>query len=384
MVAIAGLAKQAFAQEDGGAPAAIRKTKDIIIYEDERFYSAFPSVVARPDGELVLAFRRAPERRWLQDGNSSHTDPNSYLVTVRSSDNGETWSKDPKLLFAHPFGGSQDPCMVQLQDNSIICSSYGWCLMRSGGEKKVESSLAHGPFVFMGGYLLRSEDGGHTWGEPIIPPPVPGCVTTNMVNEPCPAYNRGAMCQGKNGRLYWAVASQSALEPRLTSVHLMTSDDGGLNWTYACLIAEDEKASFNETSLYETPSGDLVAFIRTANFDDHTVIARSKDGGKSFEPWEDSGFQGHPHYALRLPDDRVFLVYGYRHEPYGIRARVLNAECTDYATAGEIVLRDDGGSGDLGYPWATMTKDGRILAVYYFNQENGLRHIAGTFLEIGE
>ena len=384
MVAIGGLVNQAFAQETGDATAAIRKTKDVIIYKDLRFYSAFPSVVARPDGELVLAFRRAPERGWLRDGGSSHTDPNSYLVTVRSSDNGETWSETPKLLFAHPFGGSQDPCMVQLQDNSIVCSSYGWCLMRSGGEKNVDSSLAHGQFVFMGGYLMRSEDGGYTWGEPIIPPPVPGCVTTNMVKEPCPAYNRGAMCQGKNGRLYWAVASQSALKPRLTNVHLMVSDDGGVNWTYVCPIAEDEKASFNETSLYETPNGDLVAFIRTANFDDHTVIARSKDGGKSFETWEDSGFQGHPHYALRLPDDRVFLVYGYRHEPYGIRARVLNAECTDYATAEEIVLRDDGGGGDLGYPWATMTRDGRILAVYYFNKATGLRHIAGTYLEIGE
>ena len=30
-------------------------------------------------------------------------------------------------------------------------------------------------------------------------------------------------------------------------------------------------------------------------------------------------------YALRLPDQRVLLVYGYRHKPFGIRARVLDA-----------------------------------------------------------
>lgn len=118
--------------------------------------------------------------------------------------------------------------------------------------------------------------------------------------------------------------------------------------------------------------------MRTDGFDDHTAIARSTDGGKSFQPWEDTGFQGHPHYSLRLPDKRVLLVYGYRHTPFGIRARILNPECTDAKSAQEIVLRDDGGNGDLGYPWATMISKNRALVVYYFNQANGTRHIAGT------
>jgi sialidase-1 len=122
--------------------------------------------------------------------------------------------------------------------------------------------------------------------------------------------------------------------------------------------------------------------MRTADFGDHTVIARSTDGGQSFEPWQDCGWQGHPHDALQLSDGRVLLVYGYRHQPYGIRARVLNAECTDVATAAEIVLRDDGGSSDLGYPWATQTADGHVLVVYYFNKEGGTRHIAGTLLAV--
>jgi hypothetical protein len=68
--------------------------------------------------------------------------------------------------------------------------------------------------------------------------------------------------------------------------------------------------------------------------------------------------------------------------PFGIRARILNSECTDAATAPEIVLRDDGGNGDLGYPWATMVSDERALVVYYFNRSDGTRHIAGTFLQI--
>jgi hypothetical protein len=78
----------------------------------------------------------------------------------------------------------------------------------------------------------------------------------------------------------------------------------------------------------------------------------------------------------------VLLVYGYRHAPFGIRARVLDAECTNAESADEIVLRDDGGNTDLGYPWATMITDQRALVVYYFNKANGPRHIAGTFIEL--
>ncbi len=362
----------------------LRKEADIVIYEDPQFYSAFPSIVRRPSGELIVAFRRAPDRRRLGESGTTHTDPNSYLVLVRSTDNAATWTTDPELIYAHPFGGSQDPCMIQLRDGSIVCASYGWALLHPDAAAKVDSTLRHGDFVFMGGYLLHSEDGGHSWQGPTLAPPAPGSVTNSVFGKPAPAYNRGAMCEASDGTLYWAVASQSRLEPRLTEVHLMASKDGGKTWEYRCPIAQDAKASFNETSLYETPSGDLVAFIRTADFDDHTVIARSTDGGRSFQAWEDTGFQGHPHYALRLPDDRVLLVYGYRHEPYGIRARVLNAECTDASSADEIVLRDDGGNGDLGYPWATLMADGRILVVYYFNKADGLRHIAGTILSVIE
>ena len=93
-------------------------------------------------------------------------------------------------------------------------------------------------------------------------------------------------------------------------------------------------------------------------------------------------FQGHPLHALRLSDNRVLLTYGYRHQPYGIRARILNAECTDFATAEEFVLRDDGGNTDIGYPWSVQLDKNRVLVVYYFNKNDGTRHIAGTIIEI--
>src|SRR5436190_23879559 len=103
--------------------ASIRVVEHVTVYEDPRFYSAFPSIVRRADGQLLVAFRRAPERRPFGEP-ISHTDPNSYLVLVRSGDDGKSWTREPEPIFAHPFGGSQDPCMNQLPDGTILCSSY--------------------------------------------------------------------------------------------------------------------------------------------------------------------------------------------------------------------------------------------------------------------
>ena len=369
-------------QNQTGSKTGVTKEADIVIYRDDKFYSAFPSIVRRPDSELLIAFRRAPERRALGEPDTSHTDPNSYLVLVRSRDDGKTWGQTPELIYADPFGGSQDPCMVQLRDRSILCSSYGWALLQPEAAGKLKGVFRHGNFVFLGGYLLRSTDDGHSWQGPILPPPVPSESTRGLFGQPVPAYNRGAIWEGKDGRLYWVVAANNSLSPRKTETHLLISADKGNTWIYACPVARDEKVTFNETSLYQTPKGDLVAFMRTEDFDDHTAVARSVDGGKSFRPWRDAGFKGHPHHALRLPDRRVLLVYGYRHPPFGIRARVLDAECTNVASAEEIVLRDDGGNGDLGYPWATMISRNRVLVVCYFNIGDGPRHIAGTFLSL--
>lgn len=365
----------------GAMAAGVVVDGQVVVYRDDRFHSAFPSLVRRADGELLAAFRRAPERRKLGEPRTSHTDPTSQLVLVRSRDDGRTWSAEPELIFAHPFGGSQDPCLLQLRDQSLLCSSYGWALLRPEGLKHLpQPASVLGDFSFLGGFLLRSENGGRSWGGSWQPPACQGEIHLDMFGKPLPAYNRGAMTEGRDGRIYWVVAmSTSSGRPE---AHLLISADKGRTWAYSCPVARDDKAGFNETSIYETPKGDLVAFLRTADFNDHGCLARSTDHGKTFQKWEDMGFQGHPFHAMELPDHRVLLVYGYRHPPFGVRARVMNAECSDAGSAAEIVLRQDGGNGDLGYPWSTMVATNRVLAVYYFNRADGTREINGTFLRV--
>ena len=356
---------------------ALEKQKDVIIYQDSMFHSAFPSVIKRENGNYMVAFRRAPERKIFGEKGSNHVDPNSYLMTVESKD-GENWTQSPKLLYAHPFGGSQDPCLLQLKNGTIICASYGWAFLRETTTAALPVSSNSGA-TFLGGYVVRSTDNGETWSDAIYPPNIVNETRYNAMGKPLPAYNRGAMLEGANGNVYWVVAVGDANGK--TSNHLLISKDDGLSWDYSAVVAEDSVASFNETSIYETPKGDLVAFMRTSGMEDQGCIARSKDGGKTFE-WQSMGFKGHPYQAMRLPDDQVLLVYGYRHAPMGIRARILNAECTNFETAEEFVIRDDGGGKDLGYPWAIMMDDDQVLVTYYFNIKASTRHIAGSILSL--
>ena len=384
VIAVMGLLGGGLVPALAATTSGVRKVRDLVIYEDARYYAAFPSVVRRPDGEVMVAFRRAPARVALGEAKESHVDPNSYLVQVRSRDGGATWTREPALIYAHAFGGSQDPCLLQLRDGTLWCASYGWAFVKPevvGQMKPPVFEIIPG-VIFLGGFIVRSADGGQTWQGPTYPPHVAPEINHDIHGRPIPAYNRGAQCEGRDGRLFWVVAANDTPPPRRTSNHLLVSDDQGATWRYSAPVAVDPKITFNEASVYETPKGDVVAFLRTANFDDHACLARSTDAGKTFQPWQDMGFQGHPLQALRLADERVLLVYGYRHKPYGVRARILNAECTDFATAPEIVLRDDGGTTDLGYPWSVQLDGNRVLVVYYFNLAGHPRQIAGSVLEI--
>jgi len=368
---------------DSTRVAGVRKLQDIVIYQDPKFHSAFPSVVKTGKGDFLLTFRRAPDRQVMGEGKTYHVDPNSYLVGLRSKD-GVNWTKEPELIYAHPFGGSQDPCLLQLRDGTLLCTSYAWAQLRRDGIpnlKKPYSTNLEGT-VFLGGFVLRSTDKGKSWKGPFYPPHIKPEINHDVYGKLIPAYNRGALYEGRDGRVFWVVAANDASSPAKTSTHLLVSNDKGLTWDYSAPVAVDDKIAFNETSVYETPKGDIVAFLRSANFNDQACIARSTDGGKSFQKWESMGFQGHPLHALRLPDNRVLLTYGYRHKPLGIRARILNAECTDFATAPEFVLRTDGGTTDLGYPWSVQLDRKRVLVSYYYNVGTGPRHIAGTIIEI--
>jgi hypothetical protein len=66
-----------------------------------------------------------------------------------------------------------------------------------------------------------------------------------------------------------------------------------------------------------------------------------------------------------------------------MRARISEDEGRTWGE--EIILRDDAGCWDLGYPRAVQRKDGKIVSMYYYNDHlHGERYIAATIWDPGK
>ena len=107
----------------------------------------------------------------------------------------------------------------------------------------------------------------------------------------------------------------------------------------------------------------------------------SEDSGETWfyknRPVENTGRGGNPPTLTKLIDGRLCLTYGFRDEPYRICAKLSDDDGNSWSD--EIILRDNGGDHDIGYPRTVQRPDGTITTIYYFDEEpNGERFIEAT------
>lgn len=92
--------------------------------------------------------------------------------------------------------------------------------------------------------------------------------------------------------------------------------------------------------------------------------------------------KGNPAHMIRLHDGRIALTYGWRDQPYGVRAMLSSDEGVTWSN--EITLRDDAQDWDVGYPRTVQRADGKCVTAYYFNDKTGKeRYIAATIWDPG-
>ena len=354
----------------------MEKIRDLIVYLDDG-YNAFPSIVRTKDGGYLAAFRHAPDRRAAFNGLVTHCDDESVVFVIKSGD-GTNWGA-PKTIRWLPGCGNQDPCLNVLSDGTIILTTFFWKFLNQSKRPMLEKVLLGTPLMhdvmgmttyFAGSYTYISNDGGDTWAGP------------HLINE---SYAMHGQCAELPDGTVLAPMYGVAEGTEHSQVALFASTDKGVSWTPYSYVTGPlgERRRADEPTLIRTQSGKLFCFIRTA---DGMYYCHSCDDGLSFsKPIATDLPADVPYHALQLPDGRIFLSYGRRVAPYGIRAQLLDGECGgEIAAKNETVLRDDGLGGDISYNFAAVLPNGDVLSIYYFHTKDmeQRRHIAATIVRV--
>jgi Neuraminidase (sialidase) len=201
-----------------------------------------------------------------------------------------------------------------------------------------------------------SNDRGHTWEGP--------CKLPDFGQKGVAA-RTDYIVNGKHDlTMFLTAAKSNAREGRVFAAR---TTDGGKTWRLQSFIGPEPDASdfaIMPSSVRLSPKTILTS-IRHRHFID---LYRSDDDGNNWayvtKPVPDTG-RGNPPSMIRLSDGRLLLTYGFRAEPYSIRARTSSDEGKTWSQ--DIVVRGDGGNWDLGYPRTVQRRDGKVVAVYYFN-----------------
>ena len=193
--------------------------------------------------------------------------------------------------------------------------------------------------------------------------------TDYIVNGPhdCLAFFTAAKSTGREGRPFCA-----------------RTIDGGKTWNFVSWIGDEPRGYSIMPSSVRLGKTELLSTIRCRDADRSWIEEyRSTDDGTSWKlelvPVMDLG-EGNPPSLIRLADGRLSLSYGYRAKPFQIRAKLSSDGGRNWGP--DLILRDNGGGRDIGYPASVQRPDGKIVTIYYFHdQPLSDRYIAATIWE---
>lgn len=168
-----------------------------------------------------------------------------------------------------------------------------------------------------------------------------------------------------------AFLSQSKEDNREGRPICAITHDGGQSWQLVSMIGPEPKGFGIMPSSIQVSDTEFITTIRRREDTHRWIDAWStKDAGKSWSllapPIDDLG-EGNPPSLIKLKDGRVCLTYGVRAEPYRIAAKL--SEDGGNSWSDEIVLRDDGAGRDIGYVRSLQRTDGKVVTLYYFQDE---------------
>ena len=340
-----------------------RPVKNVVIYKEAGRFAGWPANngIWVWGNEILVGFHLG----YHKPSNSHPIDPDRPQVRrlARSLDGGEMWKIEvPSYLDAEGHERKPEPLPAPIE-----YTHPDFAMMH-----RMESSDKGFS------YLYWSNDRGHVWKGPFALPTLgrPGIMarTDVIVDGPRDVmmFLTSAKDQGGEG---WPLAART--------------NDGGMTWTRLSMIGEqpgEGEYAIMPTTVRLSPT-ELYTYIRCRTQVDgkrNFMIKpyRSLDNGLTWKLEAANTIEngGNPGHMIRLKDGRLALTYGSRKAPYGIHARLSSDGGKSWSD--NLVLRDDGGNWDLGYPRTVERPDGKVVTVYYYNdREQSERYIAATIWE---
>jgi hypothetical protein len=379
----------------GWPPQRARNAEHHVVYRNDREFAAWPHYCGlwkTADGSIVAGFKRVPSD-YGQASDVDHTNLTrnmGEIVVIRSRDNGRTWDKNSivpifDMLIKEekdlPGGKAADwsnlpPLDFRSRDTLIM----------GGGIPALFAPNAKG-------WMRASTDGGRTWRQPTLLPnwdfpsiSMPGSSMYSLREDGVMLFGIHTNAPGAQG-------------PR----PIVYASPDGVQFLYLGSIVDEEPKSpyypggspfAAAPHFYPRPivlkDGRVLSALRyqrDARFVIWTEVHESLDGGRTWHWLSRMNDWGAPADLVPMSDGRVVGIYGYRNPPNpGIRYRVSEDGGKSWGT--EMILRDDAGSWDLGYPRVIEIEPGTLLATYYINLKNdriqmngGVRHIACTIFK---
>ena len=318
--------------------------------------------------EILVGFSAGYYQNRGESHHIDHDKPEEHLL-ARSLDGGETWTienparKGALIPVGDALHGVVPPGLKEKpwQDcpGGIDFTHPDFCMT-------VRMTSAHsGPARF-----YYSTDRGHNWQGPFRLP---------LFGQNGIAPRTDYVINGRHDcMLFITAAKPDGREGRPLCVR---TTDGGRTWRFVGWIGEEPDGFAIMPSTVRLGENELLSAVRRREGPRRWIdVYRSLNDGRTWDlqapPTQDLG-KGNPPSMIRLRDDRICLTYGHRAKPFGVRARLSMDGGRTWEP--ELVLRDDGGGTDVGYPRTVQRSDGKIVTVYYIHDEpNSDRYIAAT------
>jgi len=293
-----------------------------VVYVNPDSYCGPISMLEKlPNEELLLVFREA---RWR--GRVTHMDPTSRTSLLRSRDGGMTWFSQ---VTPDPAGGN-GTAIRRLSDGTILVNAFHWVFApvaerdRLAGRPR-QGEVAWLDMVVAGGgvFMTRSVTDGYTWAPPCHitePPGWPEVVCHGAVLELpdgdllLPATGRrgedaqdhGLVLRSHDGGMTWGepvcITDDAPADIRFHETRLVLCPSGRI------------------LAMHRTPTGN---YWRNGSDDGGRTWSETRET----ELW--CGASSPPDLKL-LADGRVLLTRGYRRAPFGVRVHISEDEGTSW------------------------------------------------------